>query len=394
MSKRILQLGGGSLMLHSIRKIQSMGHKVFVTDFNPKAPGFSISDGYAAIDLKDIDGTLEYAKSIQADAVLAVNDAGVRTAAVVSEQLGLIGVPEEVAINATDKGKMREVWRTADVKQPNFRIISDPQELKSAVLDFGFPSILKPCFNWGSRGISKIYSEKDVDWAIQFAIENCRDNRFIIEEKVKGIEMTIEGLVQNGEVELLATSDKIAQAHEKFCVAMALNYPAFFSEKVYQKVENLVKKAIKALNISNGAIHAECMIDGEDVNIIELGVRPGGGHIFGVIVEAVSGVSMPQALVNILLGKKTDFKKKQNKGCCYRFFAPPEGIFRSVEGIDEVRSHPAVLDIGFSLKSGTLVGPIEGDADRPGFLVTSENTRNEAVNTGNQLLDTLTFNMK
>ncbi|MEO1646975.1 MAG: hypothetical protein AAFR67_17435, partial [Chloroflexota bacterium] len=117
---RILQLGAGKLMTHSIRQIQALGHEVFVVDRNQYAPGFLVADGHAPIDLVDTPRMLAYARDISADAIVAVNDAGVLTAAEVSEALGLRGVSPDIALNALDKSKMRRLWTDAGLPQPRF----------------------------------------------------------------------------------------------------------------------------------------------------------------------------------------------------------------------------------------------------------------------------------
>lgn len=104
-----------------------------------------------------------------------------------------------------------------------------------------------------------------------------------------------------------------------------------------QKTDLLMEQVVYALGVDNAAFHAEAMVHNEEIYLVEMGARPGGGHIFGQIVEAASGVVMPQALSQILLGEETDITAKHQRGACYRFFAPPTGIFVSATGTDENR---------------------------------------------------------
>ena len=102
---------------------------------------------------------------------------------------------------------------------------------------------------------------------------------------------------------------------------------------------------------------------------------------------------MPVALAKLILQEEVDIQPKFQKGVSYRFFAPPKGVFQRVEGIEEAKSIPGVLDIGFSMKPGTIVNAISGDADRPGYLVTTADTRDEAVQLAEKVLAGLTFIM-
>jgi len=393
MTKTILQLGAGELMKHSIRGIQGLGHRVYAVDRNPTAPAFEVADGSAAIDLVDTDGITDYAREIGADAILAVNEAGLLAAAEASQRLGLNHISPEIALRALDKGLMREAWNAAGLSQPKFQIVDEIAKIPDAALKIGYPLILKPTRNWGSRGISRADTPSDLEWSMEFAGQHQRSGRFIVEQCVDGIEMTVEGLVKNGEVQILAKSDKEHQPHPRFRVAMGLNYPAKFPEAILQQTDELIIKAAQALGLNNCAIHAEVMVVGEEVYLIEMGARPGGGHIFGQIVEAASGVSMPRALAQILLGEEVNITPKHQHGAVYRFFAPPAGIFQSASGIEEAKALPGVLDFGFHLEPGTLVGAIEGDADRPGYCVTTGETREEAMRIADQAIATMRYEM-
>jgi biotin carboxylase len=375
----ILQLGAGELMKHSIRQIQQLGHRVYAVDKNPDAPAFTVADGYAPLDLIDVDGITDYAREIGADAILAVNEAGVLSAAHASQRLGLPGLAPEIAIKALDKGMMRQAWQAANLAQPRFVIVDSAIQIPDAAQEIGYPLIIKPTMNWGSRGISRVDSPFDLEWSIDFALKNQRTGRFIVEQCIDGTEMTIEGLAKEGFISILAKSDKEHQPHPRFRVAMGLNYPANFTDDILQQVDELVINAAKALGLDNCAIHTEAMVLDGKVYLVEMGARPGGGHIFGQIVEAASGVCMPQALTQILLGEDVDIRPKYQRGAVYRFFAPPPGIFQAAEGVEVARRLEGVLDFGFHMEVGTVVGAIEGDADRPGYCVTTAATRAEAM---------------
>jgi biotin carboxylase len=389
----ILQLGAGELMKHSIRQIQALGHKVYAIDKNPDAPAFAVADGHAAIDLVDVEAITDYAREISANAILAVNEAGVLSAAEASQRLGLNGLHPDTAIKALDKGMMRQAWEAAKLSQPTFLIVDSIEKVPSAAEQIGYPLILKPTMNWGSRGISRVDSPEELDWAMEFAATNQRSGRFIVEACIDGTEMTVEGLMQDGEVSILAKSDKEHQPHPKFRVAMGLNYPAKFSADILAQSDELIRNAAKALGLDNCAIHAEAMLLDETVYLVEMGARGGGGHIFGQIVEAASGVCMPQALIKILLGEKTDIQPKFQRGAVYRFFAPPKGIFVSAEGVEEARKLEGVLDLGFQMEVGRVVGAIEGDADRPGYCVTTAASREEAMAIADKAVGMMRYTM-
>jgi biotin carboxylase len=174
---------------------------------------------------------------------------------------------------------------------------------------------------------------------------------------------------------------------------MALNYPAQFSKEQLQRAAEVVSGATRALGIENSAFHCECMVTGTGVFLVEMGARPGGGHIFGQIVEAASGICMPQALALLMLGDNPDIRPRYERGACYKFFAPPSGVFREAIGVDAARQLPGILDFGFQMNPGTVVSAIAGDADRPGYAVSSGATRGEAIENADRAIASVRYLM-
>jgi len=114
--KRVLQLGGGVLMVRSIQKIQELGYEVYCVDVNPHAPAFAFADGSAAINISDVEGVGRYADEINADVVLALNDAGVLPAVYANKKRGLKCYDPEEVKYFTDKGFMRQRWQEHGVQ--------------------------------------------------------------------------------------------------------------------------------------------------------------------------------------------------------------------------------------------------------------------------------------
>ena len=298
--KRILQLGAGPMLARTIRILQEAGHEVYTADKNPNAPGFAIADGYAPIDIVDAEAVLSYARKIKADLVLAVIEAGLLEAAQACETLGLPSISPNIALNCLDKGRMRQCWERASLPQPAFRILGIENDPEPEIEAIGYPLVVKPTFGWGSRGVSRVSKAEMLQEAVCWARGNSRTGEIIIEEFVRGTEMTIEGLVKNGQCQVLAKSDKEHQQHEHFCVAMALNYGADFEESTLDRADALMGQALKALGHTDGAFHCECMVNEQGIFLLESAARGGGGFFYSLIVEAVSGVNFLGGTISLV----------------------------------------------------------------------------------------------
>lgn len=381
---KIAVLGAGIYNTRVFEKLREAGYHTIAIDGNPNAPAAAFANVFAHVNFTDKDALLQYLTQHPVDAVMPVNDWGTRSAAFVSKQLGLQGISEEAALAATDKGIMRETWKSHGIPNPPFFVFSTLEELQSGISQIGFPCVIKPTDSGGSgRGISVLKSEEDIVWAYEFALPFVRNNRLICEGFVEGTELTIETISYNNQVYVLAISDK-EKPDLRTRVATSLNYPAKLSEEQRLLVENTVKKAVSALGIHTGMAHTEVIINGMQLAMVETGARGGGGHIFHTIIEAVSGISAPVAYADILTEKGFNPDEIGHNGAVYRFFNPPQGILKEVHGIEEVKNWPGILDVGMIKKPGEEVGNLKNSLERAGHVITSGIDRDAAVELANK----------
>ena len=389
--KKIAVLGAGFYNINVYKKLKEGGFYTIAFDGNKEAPAAEFADEFVNLNFSDKNSLLEYLKSNLVDAIMPINDWGTVSAAYVSEKLGLKGISEQAAIAATDKGIMRDTWSKNGIPNPRYFIFSTLEELKENIHEIGFPCVIKPTDSGGSgRGISVLKSLEDIEWAYDFAKPYVRNNRFICESFFDGVELTIETISIEGEVYVLAMSDK-EKPDLKTRVATSLNYPAKLNKKQEALVQETVKKAVKALGIHTGMAHTEVIVNNMEMVMVETGARGGGGHIFHTIIEAVSGINAPVALAKLLTGNFEVPKQILTKGAVYRFFNPPYGILKSVEGIEEVEKMENVLDVGIVKKPGELVGDLKNSLERAGHVITCAENREEAIKIADQVENEIKF---
>jgi biotin carboxylase len=162
--KILLLLGASRYYQKSIQNIKSYGYKVFVIDRNPNAPGFIYADNHAVIDIVDAEKAYQFAFVNKIDGVLAINDYGVRTAAYISQKMGLNSLSYISATIVTDKALMRNMWSIDDVPIPKYFVTDTFKEAKDRVKELTFPVIVKPADSrgGGSRGIKVVFDVKDL----------------------------------------------------------------------------------------------------------------------------------------------------------------------------------------------------------------------------------------
>lgn len=389
--KKILILGAGYYYRQIITQLKEAGFYVLAIDRDHSAPGAQYAHDFEPVDIVDKISVLDFARKKKIDGIMAINDFGTRTASFVSQEMGLVGLPYKAVEAANDKGLMRDVWRDACLAIPRYTVISSLHELRNAIDEIGFPCVLKPTDCGGSgRGVSVIRSVEDIEWAFNFARPYVNNARFILEEFLDGIELTIESISINGNVHILAASDKV-KPDIRTRVATSLNYPADFSEETLKKVETLVAEAVRAIGIENGMAHTEVILTNNGPKLVELGARGGGGHVFHTCIESSSGVRAPVEFARLLTGDSVTLRKINKNGCVYRFFNPPQGILKEVRNLEKIKGMDGLLDVGIVKKAGDKVGFLANSHDRAGFVVTEGKTRNDAVLLADYVENTIQF---
>ncbi len=390
-TKKVIVLGAGHYQINVMKSIGEIGYYVIAIDKNPNSPGFKYADEYAIIDISDRFAIYEFAKKNGIDGIMAINDIGAISAFFASQNLGLINPSYLSGICSNDKGIMRDVWKHDKLPQPDYLIFSDKNDIWDIDKVLDYPIVIKPTYTGGGgRGISVAYNRQDLISSIFHARPFCKNNRYIAEKYMDGIEVTVDSLVYKGQVYTLAISDK-EKPKSKYFVATSLNFPADFPELIIDKIKNIVTIATDSFGVSNGATHAELIVDGEDIRLVEMGIRGGGGHLFNTIIEAVSGVNAPQELAKILCGDEPKLQTRYTRGVCYRFFNPNnKGRIKSIQYDEKLVRSDFVLDFGITAKVGDSFDGLIDSMKRVGYVVTAGANREEAVRNAD-LIENNTF---
>lgn len=393
MSGTLLVLGAGAYYARVIRQLRDAGIRTVAVDRDPAAPGLALADAGHAVDLSDADAVLALIEREPVDGVLPLNDFGVPTAARVAGHLGAPGLTAETAAIANDKGLMRERWDEHGLPNAAFRVATDRAGAERAAAELGMPLVLKPADSGGGgRGVSVVRDPSELAWAWEFAAPFARNGRVVVERFLEGLELTVEAVAHRGEVHVLAMSDKV-KAPLRTRVATRLHYPAALEPGVREAAEDVARRAVLAVGLTDGPAHVELIVTEAGPTLVELGARGGGGHIFSTIVEAVSGVNMVRESARVLLGQTPDLAVRHQRGCVYHLFTPAGGVLREVRGVDEARAMPGVLDLGITRRAGAVLGELSDSLQRSGFAVVAGNDRGEAILRADAVARTVVFDL-
>lgn len=390
MKSSVLILGASASYLGCIRSAKEMGLEVHVTDQNPHAVGLSIADHAHTVDITDDVACLKIVQDHQIQAVIAVNDFGVLTAAKISEKMNLPGIPVLIAEIGVNKLKQRELWQKSKIESVRFQHINSFTDFKSQASEFGFPFILKPCDSrgGGSRGVCFVDSKTDLGQAYDFANSFYRDDDLMIEELIQGSEHSAEVIVFQKKSHVIGISDR-QKAHWPACVDEMISYPASLTEGQTETIKSFMQKVVDALGLTEGVMHVEFAMTPNGPVLFELGLRCGGGSP-DPLMPYFCGVHEFQEALRLALGQRPkNLKPLFTKAAVLRFIYASPGRIESISGFDEARALHGVLDLSFFAKEGDIVNEVRTSRDRLGMMIVGAETRLQAEEISEKVLQTV-----
>ncbi len=376
---RLLFLPGGRWQVPVIRVAQQMGLTVICADGTSQPPGFAVADEAIQVPLQDVAALVRIGRERRIDAVMTEQtDFAVPLVAQVASELGLRGLPVDVAVAATHKGRMRERAAAAGIRQPDFRVCQTADDSIRAVAELGVPLFCKPADGQSSRGVSRLdeMNQAAVAAAFERAQAASAAGETIFEQFISGTEATVEGFVVDGQPTTLAISDK-AHYGDLAGVARTLTWPGRFPPHVIERIARANEATVRALRIPFGITHAEFLVDDQgEPWLVEMAARGGGTRIASHIVPALCGFEPTPALISILLGEQPRVVTTHQRAAQLRFLRlPPGKRILGFPNLTALQALPGVVEIAFNQAVGERIPAVEDDRSRHGYVIVSAETR-------------------
>ncbi len=378
MQMKILILGASDFQLPAILKAKEMGLTVGVADMNPNALGVPFADEFFCVSTIDEEGVSKAAADFRADGIVTLcTDMPMRALARACETEGLVGLDYKSAVKSTDKAEMIRAFEENGVEHPDYLVWRKGTKIS---YDLNYPVITKPTDNSGSRGIMIAHDAEELEKAIKYSSENGRQGDIIIEEYMRGPEVSVEVMVVDSVPNILQITDKLTTGEPHF-VEIGHSQPSRLPDEAKKKIADLAGRAALAVGIKNGPAHAEIILTESGPKMVEIGARMGGGCITTHLVPLSTGIDMTRGTIDIALGRKPDVEQKYRKGAAIRFIIPPHGVVQEVKGVDDARAVPGIVEVRVECVPGQKLGELENGSSRIGYVIAQADTAEDAVST-------------
>ncbi|EGQ3385830.1 ATP-grasp domain-containing protein [Staphylococcus pseudintermedius] len=354
-----------NLRSHKVERIapvieaKRQGYRVvLMTDHDPQLIDSGL-DEVIEIDTYDetavVEAVIAYHQQHHLSGILTWSDKDVELVAQLNDRLQLPGIPVSHVKNARNKYLMRMAFDQVPDISPDYENVRSEVDLRHAVARIGTPGILKPVGASGSKGIFKIESEECIEYVyetLRHATSPERDkvyhyypNDYIYEGYLVGEEVSVEGVVQNGEVRIAGITDKAVTP--EYSLEYIAIFPSDKNAALQQEIKTKATQAIQSLGIDRCAFHLEGRVTKDGFKVIESAARPGGGFIASHLIPGASGHSYIEKILDVAVGNDVTenwptFDQTSKKMCFYSVMAEQAGIFKGVQGLDRLVEIPGV----------------------------------------------------
>ena len=359
--KKLAIIGASYLQLPLVNKAKKMGIETHVFAWEDGAVCKNYSDYFYPISILEKDKILKYCKKISIDGITSIgSDAAVPTICFVADEMGLKGNSYLDALICTNKYLMRKRFFEFNIPSPKFLLDTEIVSFEN----FKFPLIVKPTDRSGSRGVKKIMKPVEALYAIDRAKNESFSKQAIIEEFITGKEVSVESITIEGEHFILAFTDKVTTG-EPYFVELEHHQPSNMKISILDKIKMITVNALNALNIKNGASHAEFIVTANgDVYVVEIGARMGGDFIGSNLVQLSTGYDYLKGVINVALNVK-DIPVIRNNYCAGVYFLCTESI-RVLDFIKDQSKYKEIIEA--KILNNDIIN-VESSTDRNGYLI-------------------------
>ncbi len=360
-----------------LRRIHDLGHRfTFVSrELAPnwrRVPADGSHPLFAAENIltaetNDLPTLLEFLKRqhdiVHFDGVTTACDYYLGHVAHVAEHLGLPGPGATGEETARLKHTMRQALDRGGLPNPVFRITRTWDETCAAACEIGYPLVFKPSDEGGSMFVTLVANEIELRQAFDrlaaYTVNlrgQPRESIFLLEEYLRGEEISVEAVGYLGEIHVLGITDKSVTGAPGF-IEDGHMFPAATDPTVAAQARQLVRDALVAVGYTHGVSHTEVKLTPDGPRIVEINPRTPGNSISD-LVRMVTGVDLLDTVIELAAGREPPITMQDTgiKSAAVKLLlAPRSGNVSEVRGVEAVSEIPNVVDLTLKPLVGTYV---------------------------------------
>jgi biotin carboxylase len=318
------------------------------------------------------------------DGVIALGDRPTVAAAYAARGLGVWHNHPAAVEACRSKERMREVFREAGLRVPWFRALPLKPVPEPALNGISFPCVLKPLSLSASTGVMRADSREEFLQAAERirrlldspevrATRETNLDRVLVEGYIPGREATVEGLLTDGKLRVLAIFEKPEPLEGPYFEETIYVTPSRLAEREQREIEECAQRAAQALGLVHGPIHAEFRINEEGVWPLEVAPRPIGGLCARALRfqqdESTAPIGLEELILRHAAGLPGADRPRERAASGVMMIPVPEsGVLEKVEGEEAARETPGITELEITARLYDYIAAWPEGSSYLGFL--------------------------
>ncbi len=330
---------------------------------------------------------LAYDQRYPLTAIVGVDDETILLAAAASQALNLPhNSPLSVSLSS-NKFRFREAIAASGLPSPDFRLLSLKEDPGLVAGEAAYPCVLKPLHLSGSRGVIRV----DDMVAFEVAFERIAAilaqadagapneqaaQHILMEAFIPGLEVALEGLLWQGELEVLALFDKPDPLDGPFFEETLYVTPSRLPGPRQSAIVETTARAARVLGLASGPIHAELRVNVSGIYVIELAARSIGGYCGRSL--SFQDSSLEDLILRQAIGMPLP-KVERDTGASGAMMIPipAAGKLLSVGGLTAARATSGIESVDITVPIGEELLPLPEGYRYLGFIIAKAETADD-----------------
>jgi len=364
--------------VNTLKTIKKLGIKVICIEKEQKKQLKDLlksDDIYYEIDYKDI--TLlkkEVGKILikyPVDAILSFTGDGQNAVVALQEEYPLNKYKQSEQIKLfKNQCNLRNLLNRNNFSYVNVKLINSKEALIEFANENGFPFILKPCIETGSKVAKKIFTFKEV---YEF-LDKENPTTLIAEDYQEGVEISVETFSFNRKHYVVGITDKYTESD---FVTYGHSVPTTLKDELITEITLFVLNFLTLTGVVFGPCHIEIKITAYGPKIIAAHCRTGGDQIVA-LHHFVSGIDLIQWTLDAIYTEnwQKDISQQYPAAAVIFFrFQPNKKIKKlNIQNADET-----IVAYKCNIEEGDVTKGMNSPKDKHGFIIAKGRNVEEAV---------------
>jgi biotin carboxylase len=293
-------------------------------------------------------------------------------------KLGLPGAGVNAAEILGDKRRLREVTEAAGLPNPRWRVVADLAELEAAAEELDHHGlVVKPTGRSGSLGVVLLDPGEDLAqaWthtttaAGQSQMDRPAPTLYLVEERVHGDEVSVECLVNAGDVVFSnVTAKRVLPGRHPVEIGHVV--PAPMERALAKELSTLMQGLATATGFETGVLHGEWLLTPAGPVLVECAGRIPGDRITDLIGLAYEAPFIARYAALLTAGAAgSTMPGAARQVSAITFLTSRTGTVRGITGVQAAAGAPGVRAAEVRVAVGDPVFAPRASKDRVGHVL-------------------------